>query len=170
SACVTVYNDTTLAAGTQYFYRIRANSLAGDSTYSSEVSVTTPLTGATLPAGNLKLWFRSDFGVTKDNNSLLSRWADSSGNGNDAAQAAGGSKPSYVPNVFGGTAAIRFNGSTASMNGPLSLGAQVSIFAVASSGGASGFERIICNEGHFYLGSGGDGNFASFYGSGSWGT
>jgi len=48
AAEVTVYNDNALAAGTQYFYRIRATNLVGDSLYSNEVSVSTAPTGATL--------------------------------------------------------------------------------------------------------------------------
>ena len=46
----------------------------------------------------------------------------------------------------------------------------MSIFAVAKPGAGVGYKRIITNEAHFYLGAGGDGNFASFYGNGTWGT
>ncbi len=37
----TSFNDSNLSAGTQYFYRIRANNTAGDSAYSNEANATT---------------------------------------------------------------------------------------------------------------------------------
>ncbi|MFZ3136591.1 MAG: fibronectin type III domain-containing protein [Thermodesulfovibrionales bacterium] len=41
SANVTAYSDTGLASNTIYYYRVRANNTAGDSSYSNEVSATT---------------------------------------------------------------------------------------------------------------------------------
>ena len=39
---VTVYSDTSLSAGTVYYYQVRAYNGDGSSSYSNEVSVTTP--------------------------------------------------------------------------------------------------------------------------------
>lgn len=46
------YTDTTVAAGTQYVYRVRATNAAGDSAYSNEAPVTPPLpTSGQTPFG-----------------------------------------------------------------------------------------------------------------------
>lgn len=39
---VATFNDTTVALGTQYCYRVRAYNAAGDSAYSNEACATTP--------------------------------------------------------------------------------------------------------------------------------
>ncbi|HYO09422.1 MAG TPA: NPCBM/NEW2 domain-containing protein [Tepidisphaeraceae bacterium] len=44
---IATYDDLTVAAGTQYFYRVRANSAAGQSADSNEAQVTTPVPGVT---------------------------------------------------------------------------------------------------------------------------
>jgi alpha-tubulin suppressor-like RCC1 family protein len=167
SAC---YNDTLLAASTQYFYRVRATNWAGNSGYSNEISVTTPGAGGALPLTGMKLWLKADGSLTKDINNSVTRWTDQSSSGNDAAQSSSSNAPLYVANGLVGKPTIRFNGSTTSMNGPLSIGTQISIFAVAAPGANAGAKRIITNEGHFYFGIGADGDFATFYGNGSWGT
>lgn len=43
-ANTTSWQDTTVSGGTTYYYRIRANNLAGDSSYTAEFSLTTPVT------------------------------------------------------------------------------------------------------------------------------
>jgi alpha-tubulin suppressor-like RCC1 family protein len=123
-----------------------------------------------IPITGMKLWLRSDAGITKNANNLVSLWRDQSPAGNNAAQAVTGNSPLFVANGWSGKPVIRFNGSTSSMNGALSVSSQMSVFAVAAEGNLSGFKRIINNEGHFFLGAAPDGNFASFYGNGSWGT
>ena len=50
-AGVAVYNDSGLAAGTTYFYRVRATNAAGDSAYSTEASATTLVPPPTAPSG-----------------------------------------------------------------------------------------------------------------------
>ena len=165
-----VYNDSGLSPGTQYYYRIRANNFAGDSGYSNEVFVTTPMTGTTLPTTGLKVWLRADFGVVKDGSNAVSRWIDGAGNGNDAVQSVPANAPLYVLAGFGGKPVLRFNGSTTSMSGPLSLSSQISIFAVAAAGPNLGYKRLINNQLHFAMEVASDGNFASLYGNGHWNT
>ncbi len=46
-----MYNDSGLAAGTTYFYRVRATNAAGDSAYSAEASATTLVPPPTAPSG-----------------------------------------------------------------------------------------------------------------------
>jgi Fibronectin type III domain/Bacterial TSP3 repeat len=113
-----VYNDVGLTPSTQYFYRIRANNFAGDSSYSNEISVTTPTSGQTLPLAGLKLWLRGDFGVTADGNNLVSGWLDQSGNGNSATQSSSGNKPTLVPGAMSGKPVLHFNGSSTTVNLP----------------------------------------------------
>lgn len=58
----------------------------------------------------LKLWLKSDVGVTKDGSNLVSNWADQSGNGNDVAQATGTKQPLWVDNQHNAKPTIRFDG------------------------------------------------------------
>ncbi len=109
-AGVTVYNDNTLSPATQYFYRIRATNMVGDSAYSNEVSITTPANGATLPMNGLKLWLRGDFGVVKDANNLVSTWTDESGSLNNATQATTGLRPTLVSNAMNAKPVLHFDG------------------------------------------------------------
>jgi alpha-tubulin suppressor-like RCC1 family protein len=166
-----VYNDSGLSPGTQYYYRIRANNFAGDSDYSNEVSVTTPITGTTLPMGGLKLWLRANFGVVKNGSNAVNRWIDGAGNGNDAVQNSVANEPLYVENAINGKPILRFNGSTSSMSGTLSLSNQISVIAVAANGSNAGYKRLINNQLHFAMEVASDGNFASLYGNGTtWNT
>lgn len=123
-----------------------------------------------IPTANMKLWLRADAGVTKDANNRVSLWRDQSPAGNSASQVVAANSPLFVASGWSGKPVIRFNGSSNWMSGPLTLGSQMSVFAVAAEGSMTGFKRIINNEGHFYLGAAADGNFATFYGNGSWGT
>lgn len=60
--------------------------------------------------GGCVLWLRSDLGVTKDGSSLVSLWADQSGNGNDAAQATAIRRPIWTANQLNGQPGIMFDG------------------------------------------------------------
>jgi hypothetical protein len=65
------YSNTGLSAGTTYLYRVRATNTAGDSAYSNEVSVTTPVSLPTAPS-NLTATAASSIQVNlvwKDNSS-----------------------------------------------------------------------------------------------------
>jgi alpha-tubulin suppressor-like RCC1 family protein len=123
-----------------------------------------------IPVAGMKLWLRADAGVTKNASNQVSLWRDQSPVGNNAGQSIPSNSPLYVASGWSGRPVIRFNGSNSSMNGALALSSQVSVFAVAAEGSLTDFKRLINNEGHFYLGAAPDGNFASFYGNGNWGT
>ncbi|HEY0550172.1 MAG TPA: PA14 domain-containing protein, partial [Verrucomicrobiae bacterium] len=45
----TSYSDTTASPSTTYYYRVRANNSAGDSTFSNEANATTPAAGSMVP-------------------------------------------------------------------------------------------------------------------------
>jgi hypothetical protein len=61
------------------------------------------------------LWFRSDLGITKDGDNLVSAWVDQSGSGHNAS-AAGSVRPTYTGNQLNGQPAIIFDGSDDCMN------------------------------------------------------
>jgi hypothetical protein len=62
-----------------------------------------------IPSARLQLWLKADAGVTlKD--STVSRWADQSGNGNDALQQDVPRRPLLVKNGLNGKPVIRFDG------------------------------------------------------------
>jgi alpha-tubulin suppressor-like RCC1 family protein len=125
---------------------------------------------ADIPTSGLKLWLNAEAGLTRDVNSSISLWGDQSASGNSAVQAILSNEPTYVSAIVNGKPVVRFNGLSAFMDGTLSLGSQVSMFVVASSGPNGGYKRIITNEFNFFMGTGSDGLFATFYGNGSaWG-
>jgi len=106
------YVDTNLAAGTLYYYRVRAVNLAQWSSYSSIASATTLTNGNDLPLSALTLWLKADSGLFQANtNVIVSYWADQSGKGNDASQISPAKLPVWIPNALGGHPAIRFNGA-----------------------------------------------------------
>ncbi len=57
----------------------------------------------------LQLWLRSDAGLTYDSQGV-SRWADQSGNGNDAVQDDADRRPALVAHGLGNHPALRFDG------------------------------------------------------------
>jgi len=118
NAGVTIYNDNSLSAGTQYSYRIRATNMVGDSNYSNEVSITTPATGPSLPTDGMKLWLRGDYGVIKDGNNLVSKWTDESGNGNSGTQNDPSSQPAYAATGMNNLPILRFDGANSSIGIP----------------------------------------------------
>ena len=63
----------------------------------------------------LVLWLDGTKGVTADANGLVSKWADQSGNGNDAVQATMGSQPLLVAQGINNKPSLRF---TTNPNGP----------------------------------------------------
>jgi regulation of enolase protein 1 (concanavalin A-like superfamily) len=58
-AGATTYSDTTVAAGTSYWYRVRASNASGDSYFSGPSKVTTPTPPPALPAP----WTGADIGA-----------------------------------------------------------------------------------------------------------
>ncbi|MBI5100828.1 MAG: hypothetical protein HZB33_03165, partial [Nitrospirae bacterium] len=66
--------------------------------------------GAPFPTVGMKLWLKADAGVTKDGSNFVSAWADQSGYGNNAQQAAAGLQPLFVSSGSNGRPAVRFDG------------------------------------------------------------
>ena len=62
-----------------------------------------------IPTTGLQLWLKADAGVTL-NGSKASRWADQSGNGNDAIQPDLPRQPLLVKDALNGKPTIRFDG------------------------------------------------------------
>ncbi len=64
---------------------------------------------APIPTADLQLWLKADAGVTL-NGSKVSKWADQSGNSNDAIEQDGDRQPLLVANGLNGKPTIRFDG------------------------------------------------------------
>src|SRR5206468_4294866 len=96
---------------------------------------------ASIPANSqvtiepeLALWLKADAGVTADASGLVSRWADQSGNGNNAVQADPGSQPVRVDAAVNGKPVLQFDGVASFLEIPPSAGLTVqrdfSVYAV----------------------------------------
>jgi len=97
--------DSGLAAGTQYFYRVKAHNYAGDSAYSNDADAT-PTTGQVqLPTSDLLVWLKADAG---NKGSYVDYWRDQSGRENHATQTATSSQPQFVDKVVNNRAIVRF--------------------------------------------------------------
>jgi hypothetical protein len=104
----TSYFNTGLVANTQYYYRVRANNLSGNSGYCNEASATTT-TGVTLPLSDLRLWLKADTDVVQvGTNPTVNHWSDQSGNGNDATSPALANNPTWIPNALNGMPVVQF--------------------------------------------------------------
>ena len=93
----------------------------------------TPTPGP-FPTSGLKLWLRSDAGVTL-NGSTVSQWADQSGSGTNASQGTSASQPVLVANALNGKPALRFDGSNDYMtfNLPINGLTGMTVFLVSAN-------------------------------------
>ncbi len=84
---------------------------------SAPVSITVTGAALTTPvAGGLSVWLRANAGVVTNSNGLVTRWADQSGKGNDAAQSDPTVAPLLVPSVVNAQPALRFGTNQFSAN------------------------------------------------------
>ncbi len=101
------------------------------------------LTPSAVPSGGLAMWLEADQGVTTNASGLVSRWADQSGHGRDAAQ----TNPLYQPALVGanpevgGRPTVRFalganglsgQGQTLPFDGSFIANTDYTVFAVAA--------------------------------------
>lgn len=104
--------------------------------------------------GSLKLWLDADNvagnNTTPLDGSLVSTWADLSGNGNNAIQTGTGAKPTYVSNGINGNPVVRFDGANdlldAGAGFPI-IGNGLTIFTVLRFTSSSGSQGILGNRG-----------------------
>src|SRR5690349_19974071 len=68
-----------------------------------------------VPSSGLKLWLKADTGVTSSGGTV-SRCADRSGSGTDAAQSTASSQPTLVSNAVNGRPGLRFDGNDDFLN------------------------------------------------------
>jgi hypothetical protein len=73
-ANVTSYQDSTVAAQTQYWYRVRAYNAGGDSSYSNTATATTPQCTGTAPAAP------TISSMASTRSTITVRWSDNSNN------------------------------------------------------------------------------------------
>ncbi len=70
---------------------------------------------AQVPTANLKLWLKADAGTsTTTDGQPVSKWADQSGNGNNATQPTTSNEPTYVASSLNGKPALHFTSTNAS--------------------------------------------------------
>jgi hypothetical protein len=72
-----------------------------------------------IPTAGLKLWVKSDAGITIDTG--VTTWADQSGNTNDFSQGEGGYQPEYVTNSINGRPVVSFDGDDDFMDSVLAI-------------------------------------------------
>ncbi len=114
---VTSYFDTSLAANTQYYYKVMAGNWAGQSGFSNETNATTLASAVDMPLNNLVLWVKADSAMGWVANGNVWTWFDQSGNHNDLSQKTSGYQPVtayqpvYITNALNGRPAIQFNGT-----------------------------------------------------------
>ncbi|HWN09733.1 MAG TPA: fibronectin type III domain-containing protein [Pyrinomonadaceae bacterium] len=149
------FTDTGLAPETTYTYTVKAFDAAGNlSTASASAGATTD-EAPPFPLDDLELWLKPDVGVTTNTYfkstadvSVVSSWADQSGNGRHASQATLGSRPIYRAGDLNGNPTLEFNGSSdfLTFNLPVNGETEMTIFLVAKNtevqaAGASEAER-----------------------------
>ena len=100
--------DSGLAAGTKYYYRVKASNYAGDSDYSNLTNATTLQSGVALPISDLQLWLKGDSG---HGSGPINFWMDQSDKGNHATQS-GNNRPVAVEGAFNGKSAVHFYSSS----------------------------------------------------------
>ncbi len=95
-----------------YFWRVKAYGLCGDSTISDVFFFS--IFSANAISG-MQLWLRADSGVIL-NGSTVSQWNDFSGNSHNAYQNTIGNQPSLIQDVLNGLPVLRFNGVNSYLN------------------------------------------------------
>jgi hypothetical protein len=104
-----VYLDTTAVAGQNYYYRVYATNSGGNSDYSDETAVSTPMAeGGSVPSSGLNLWLMADSLVSTP----VEVVTDYSGSGNDALQTTVANRPTLLANALNGKPAIHFVGTS----------------------------------------------------------
>jgi len=109
---VNSFVDSSLSPSTQYFYRIKARNYAGESAYSSEVSVTTFTSGGSIPTQELDVWYdAAAFQIMSNptNGAAVSLWPDSSGKKREAQSEV--DRPTFYTNRLNGNPAVYFSGT-----------------------------------------------------------
>ena len=105
----TSYMDGATAAGTEYFYRVKAVSFAGESPFSNETNAIAVAGQPSLPVAELTLWLKADAGR---GSGLLNSWPDQSGNGNHAKQTLTDRRAYNVDSALNGKPIVRFDATS----------------------------------------------------------
>ena len=108
---VTVTDDALMESNETF--TVTLSGPTGGATLGSPSSATVTIvdndSAGTLGTNGLRLWLKSDAGVTLAG-SGVSQWADQSGNGRNATQTSATSRPTVVANALNGLPALSFDG------------------------------------------------------------
>jgi len=107
-APVNAGTDITVSNSTTYYYVVSAVNSSGESTNSTEVSITTPA-APPAPVPVLTTWFKADAISGVPNGGAVSTWTDASGHGDHATQSNSSLQPTLVTGVINGLPVVRFN-------------------------------------------------------------
>jgi alpha-tubulin suppressor-like RCC1 family protein len=106
------YIDGSLNPLSDYIYRIRARTYAGQSPYTAEAfSTTLSASSSEMPMAEMRLWLKAENSVVA-NESQVSVLVDSSGKKNHASQSEFSRRPSYIASAMNGRPVIRLNGNS----------------------------------------------------------
>ncbi|MBX3737166.1 MAG: fibronectin type III domain-containing protein [Candidatus Didemnitutus sp.] len=99
--------DATVAAGTNYTYRVKARTYAGSSSgYSNEAGATSLVEGSAMPLSGVRLWFKGE----SLGQGAVPRWPDLSGNSNDAGTTFLNRQPVAEVDLQTNRTVVRFDG------------------------------------------------------------
>ena len=137
---------TATNIGGTVFWRVKANNpclLGGTSQVFSLQSVAI--------ADSLRLWLRSDRGVTL-NGSTVSSWADQSSNNLNATQSTAANQPTFVSSnpTLNGLSSLRFDGTNDLLNGgliPRFGNNSLSVFMITSGGNQNTTNAVMLSSG-----------------------
>jgi hypothetical protein len=129
-------NNTTYAAtilgGSSGVKDSSGNAMAANVTWT--FTTVAAASSGTIPTTGLGLWLKANTGLTL-NGSSVSQWADQSGHGNNATQAAASAQPTLASNAINGLPAVNFGGSAdMQFNLPVNGLTGMTIFMVDANG------------------------------------
>ncbi|PTY04993.1 hypothetical protein DB347_20095, partial [Opitutaceae bacterium EW11] len=116
ASSILVHTDATgIASGYVKFSAQAADTLIATTVGGSRFASRSISLFPSMPTSGLRLWLRADSLSVAD---PISVWADQSGQGNDATQVIGASRPVLVENALNGRPVVRFDGNNDYLNLP----------------------------------------------------
>lgn len=145
------FTVTGLSSGTTYRFRVRAldsNGIADSNTNDVEVTTAVSAGLADLPVvSGLKLWLRSDVGLSLPDGNHVATWADQSDAAHDFTQTAPLAQPTWSTGVVNHRPALAFNTATSLTTPTLELAQESNTLFLVFYGLTSGTRILIGGPG-----------------------